>query len=498
MRGGDKRGTERQWMHPTTLPVDAGRRLETPPVARTGPVVTGRPGVLTFLGAAGTVTGSKFLVEGARSTVLIDAGLFQGVRELRRRNWAPFPIAPADIAAVVLTHAHLDHCGYLPALVDQGFTGAVVTTPRTAELATIVLRDSAHIQEEDARYAAERGFSKHARPRPLYDTDDVAHVLPLFRRATFGERVSAADGVEVVLQPAGHILGSASALVEVDGHRIVSSGDLGRPRHPLLAPPPPPPACETILVESTYGARRHGADPVDELADIVSRTIERGGVVLIPAFAVDRTEVVLIALKQLVDAGRIPRVPIYLDSPMALATLEVYRSAMRAADPDVRPDVSASALDFGQLHEARSAEESMSLNRPDHPCIIVSASGMATGGRVVHHLRSLLPDPDNAVVLVGYQAVGTRGRDLAEGTDQLKMHGRYVPVRAEIVQVDGFSVHADADELVGWLAGIPEPPQVVYVVHGEADSSRDLATRIRHDLGWLTVVPRDGERVALS
>ncbi len=458
-----------------------------------GPATT-----LTFLGGAGTVTGSKALVDGPGGRLLVDAGLFQGLKDLRRRNWEPLPVPAATIGAVVLTHAHLDHSGYLPALVDQGFSGEILTTARTAELATIVLADSAHLQVEDARYAAARGFSKHAQPRPLYDVDDAARVIPLFHRVAFGETTPTVGGAEVTLQPAGHILGSASALVEVDGHRLVVSGDLGRPAHPLLAPPPPPPACDTLLVESTYGDRRHGADALDALGDVVARTIARGGTVLIPAFAVDRTEVVLDALHALMAEGRIPRVPVHLDSPMALAALEVYRSALRAGDPDVRAGLDPRVLDFPQVREAHSAEQSMALNRPDHPCIVVSASGMATGGRVVHHLRSLLPDPDSAVVLVGYQAVGTRGRDLAEGAPQLKMHGRYVPVRAEVVQVDGFSVHADADELLGWLSGIPEPPTTTYVVHGEPRGSTALAERVRRELGWLTVVPRDKERVFLG
>ncbi len=454
---------------------------------------------LTFLGAAGTVTGSKFLIRTDASTVLVDAGLFQGLRRLRRRNWEPFPLPPADIDAVVLTHAHLDHCGYLPALVDQGFTGAVLSTAATAELAGIVLQDSAHLQEEDARYAAEKGFSKHAQPRPLYDAADVARVLPLFRSVEYGEQVTAHEGIDVVLQPAGHILGSATALLDVGGRRVVFSGDLGRPSHPLLLPPPPPPACGSIVVESTYGDRSHGANPVDALADVVSRTIARGGVVVIPAFAVDRTELVLMALKQLTAEGRIPHVPVFVDSPMALSTLAVYRRALASGERGVRPDLGAngSVFDPGDLHEARTPQESIALNSPRHPCIIVSASGMATGGRVVHHLKQLLPGRDNAVVLVGYQAEGTRGRDLATGAPQLKMHGQYVPVRAEVVQIDGFSVHSDAAETLSWLGSIPEPPEVAYVVHGEPQSADALATRIRAELGWMAVVPRDGERVRL-
>jgi len=457
-----------------------------------------RDATLTFLGAAGTVTGSKFLVQSDGHRVLVDAGLFQGLRRLRRRNWEPFPVPPSEIDGAVLTHAHLDHCGYLPALVEQGFDGPVVCTAGTSELAAIVLKDSAHLQEEDARYAAEKGFSKHARPRPLYSTQDVARALPMLQTVDFGRTVQVCPGVEVTLQPAGHILGSAVAVLDVTGHRITFSGDLGRLEHPLLLPPPPPPASETIVIESTYGNRSHSESGTAALVDIVTRTIARGGSVVIPAFAVDRTEIVLLTLDRLIGEGRIPDVPVFVDSPMALSALGVYRRALAAGWAEFRGDLEAGVLDPQDVREARTAEQSMELNRPANPCIIVSASGMASGGRVVHHLRHMLPDRHNAVVLVGFQAAGTRGRDLVDGATELKMHGRYVPVRAEILQVDAFSVHADADELLGWLGGTPTPPSVVYVVHGEPESSRALANRIRDELGWLAVVPRDGERVRLG
>jgi metallo-beta-lactamase family protein len=454
---------------------------------------------LTFLGAAGTVTGSKFLISHGAGRLLVDAGMFQGLRALRRRNWEPFPLPASDLDAVVLTHAHLDHSGYLPALADQGFNGPVIATEATAELAALVLHDSARLQEEDAEYAAAKGFSKHARPKPLYDTDDVDRLLPLFRSVEFYERSTVAEGVDVVLQPAGHILGSSSVLVDAGGRRVVFSGDLGRPHHPLLLPPPPPPACDVIVIESTYGDRHHETKGLEELADVVTRTIGRHGTVVIPAFAVDRTEVILMALKQLTQEGRIPRVPVYVDSPMALGALRIYQRALVNDAPDLRTDLGPDALVFdpGDLHEARSAQESMALNDPRQPCVIVSASGMATGGRVVHHLRHLLPDPRNAVVLVGYQAEATRGRDLVEGAAQLKMHGEYIPVRAEVAQIEGFSVHADADDLLAWVAGAPQPPGVVYVVHGEPPASQALAARIRGELGLLAVVPVDGEKVRL-
>lgn len=453
---------------------------------------------LRFLGAAGTVTGSKTLLDTGRSQVMIDAGLFQGLRDLRRRNWEPLPLPAAEIDAVVLTHAHLDHSGYLPALVDQGFAGPIITTRWTAELADIVLRDSAHLQEEDAAYAATSGYSRHARPRPLYDSADVERCLPLLRPVALGTTVTACPDVQVRLQSAGHILGSATAFVEAHGRRLVVSGDLGRPSHPLLAPPAPPPACDAIVVESTYGDRTHTGDDLATLADVVTRTIDRGGSVVIPSFAVDRTEVVLVALRRLAERGRIPRAPVYVDSPMALSALAVYRRALAEGDPELRPGLGGTdVFDVGDLREAHSAEESRALDPPPQPSIIISASGMATGGRVVHHLKQLLPDRRNAVVLVGYQAEGTRGRDLAEGARQLKMHGHYVPVRAEVVALHAFSVHADADEILRWLGAAPEPPEVVYVVHGEPSGSAALAERVRDELGWLAVVPRDGERVHL-
>jgi metallo-beta-lactamase family protein len=452
--------------------------------------------VLTFLGATGTVTGSRFLVDDGETRMLVDAGLYQGLAELRRRNWEPLGPDPAALDAVVLTHAHLDHTGYLPRLVREGFRGGVLCTRETAELAEIVLRDSAHLQEEDAAYANAAGFTKHHPARPLYDTSDVERVLPLFERVAYGEAVSLAPDVSLTLHRAGHILGSATVLVEAAGSRLLFSGDLGRPHHPLLDPPEDPPAADAVVVESTYGARVHPADDDSVLADAVCRTVERGGSVLIPAFAVDRTELVLLALQRLRDKGRIPDVPVFVDSPMALAALEVYRSAAYRTGSGMR--VGSRWFDGSRVVAVRDASRSEQLNRPSRPCIIISASGMATGGRVVHHLRYQLPDPRNTVVLTGYQAEGTRGRLLAEGVTQVKMHGRYVPVRAEVVTDPTMSVHADSDELLGWLSRIPEPPQAVYVVHGEQRSSAALAERVGSELGWCAVVPRLGEKVVVG
>ena len=444
------------------------------------------------------MTGSRFLVEGHDGKILVDAGLYQGLRSLRQRNWDDPPFDPAGVDAVVLTHAHLDHCGYLPKLVREGFRGPVICTPETADLVEIVLRDSAHLQAEDATYANKTGFSKHTPALPLYDESDVEQTLPLLTPTRLLSETSLAPHISVALRPAGHILGSATALVQVDGASALFSGDLGRRHHPLLDPPADPPAADAIVVESTYGARTHPEPNDDILADAVRRTVARGGIVLVPAFAVDRTELVLLELHRLRESGRIPPVAVYVDSPMALASLEVYRKAAKANAGTLHDSCLTALFDLPEVHPVRDASESMRLNAPNVPCILVSASGMATGGRVVHHLRYQLPDPRNTVVLTGFQAAGTRGRQLLEGARAIKMHGRYVPVNADIVQIPDFSVHADADEIIAWLGLAPSAPRTVYVVHGEPAASAALARRIHDDLGWCAVTPRYGERVRLD
>ena len=456
--------------------------------------------VLTFLGAAGTVTGSRFAFESTGGRMLVDAGLYQGPAELRRRNWTAGDDQAAGLAAVVVSHAHLDHCGYLPRLVRDGFTGRIICTRETAELVTIVLRDSAHLQEEDARLANEHGFSKHRPALPLYDHEDVERTLPLLDPVGFDVATVVVPGVTATLRSAGHILGSSSVLLDLEGERVLLSGDLGRPLHPLLRPPAPVPAVGTVVVESTYGDRAHEAGRPHRVAEAMRRTLKRGGCVLVPAFAVDRTELVLLELHRLVSAGEVPRVPVYLDSPMAIATLEVYRRAVTDGSPQLRPEARELLVALDELHvrPVTEAVESVRLNRPVAPCIVVSASGMASGGRVVHHLAEQLPDWRNCVVLTGYQAIGTRGRQLLDGAKQVKIHGRYVPVRAEVVDDQDFSVHADGDELLAWLATAPEPPRTVYVVHGEPQGSARLAARISDELGWTAVVPTLGERVRLD
>jgi len=398
----------------------------------TGAVQPATPGrhapVLTFLGGAGTVTGSKFLVDTAAARLLLDCGLFQGAKQLRLRNWAPFPVDASSVDAVVLTHAHLDHTGYLPALVRAGFRGRVYATPYTAALTRIVLEDSARLQEEEADFANRAGYSKHRPALPLYTTDDARRAISRLDTVAFGTTVELGDGVSASLQPAGHILGSASILLTVgDGERLFVSGDVGRPDHPLLRPPRPFPDADTALVESTYGNRVHepGPQALERLGDIITRTARRGGVVVIPAFAVDRTEVILHTVQRLAAEGRIPELPIHVDSPMALAVLRVYREAIASGDAELRAGLAdEDPFATRELHEHRSTDEYKAINRIMYPSIIISSSGMASGGRVLHHLAQRLPDERNAVVLVGFQAEGTRGRTLADGARAVKLFGR--------------------------------------------------------------------------
>lgn len=461
-----------------------------------------RAPMLRFLGGAGTVTGSRFLLDTGRALVLVDCGLFQGGKQLRLRNWTPFPVEPARLDAVVLTHAHLDHCGYLPALARDGFSGPVFCTGYTADLARIVLDDSARLQEEEAAYANRHGYSKHRPALALYTQADAHRVEAQFRSVRFDESLDIADGVRALFSPAGHILGSATVVLSIDrpDRALLFTGDLGRPNHPLLRPPSNPTAVDVVVTESTYGNRRHDESAgLDTLAAAITRTAERGGSIVIPAFAVDRTEVVLTALGRLVEDRRIPRLPIYADSPMALAVLDVYREARATGDAELRPSTETDPFDAaGTLHAVRSPVESRALNEMRFPSIIISASGMATGGRVLHHLAHRLPDPRNTIVLAGFQAAGTRGQQLADHARSVKLLGRYVPVRAEVIQIGGFSAHADTDELIDWHSRAPAPPDAAYVVHGEPQASAALRQRLNAELGWNAIVPRPDERVRVD
>ena len=457
---------------------------------------------LQFLGATQTVTGSRFLISTGENQVLIDAGLFQGTKDIKDLNWKPFPVDASTIEAVVLTHAHLDHCGYLPLLVKQGFRGDIFVTEYTQKLAEIVLRDSARIQMEDAKYADKKGYSSHKPALPLYDENDAIRAIKQMKVVEFREEVKVAHDITATFYPSGHILGSAFVTIKAADKSLLFSGDMGRPQHPILVPPDPIPAgpFDALLCESTYGDRTHDT-PTSAFAQVINETLHDGGSILIPAFAVDRTEVILVKLRELIEANEIPQVPIFADSPMALSSLNFYRDAIDEHSPEIRQDIADTwahrdPFDPGTLKELNTVDESKGLNNVHEPCIIVSASGMATGGRVVHHLSRMLPKPKNTVILVGYQAFGTRGRLLGDGAEEVKIHGEMVPVRARIAQVEAFSVHADGDELIEWLKGT-QKPQVAYAIHGEAEAAATFAKRLAGELNWNTVVPEPGQTVTL-
>lgn len=451
-----------------------------------------------FLGAAGTVTGSRFLVETDTARVLVDCGMFQGHKELRLRNWAGFPVDPATIDALVVTHAHLDHVGYVPALVQQGYSGPIYATRSTKRLSDTVLRDSGRIHEADAERANRRGYTKHRPALPLYTEAHAIEAMRRFAVTDYGSEVEIADGVIMTLRYAGHILGSASVTLDLGNRSVCFSGDLGRPFHPILKPPDPPPAVDTIIVESTYGDEEHvEEDGTEELGRVISATADAGGAVVIPAFAIDRTELILHSLHRLTESGRIPKIPMYLDSPMARTALGHYLRAVAEGDPEVRPEIAGrpEILDPGDLTVTESVEDSKAINSVRGPHVIISASGMATGGRVLHHLKRLLGDPRNAVVLVGYQAPGTRGQALLSGAESVRIHGDDIPVAARIASVPAFSVHADRSELLDWLGSADQPPDQVVAVHGDAEAAASLIEAVRSSLGWKASMAVDGESV---
>ena len=450
---------------------------------------------LAFLGAAGTVTGSKYLLNLDGRRILVDAGLYQGEKQWRMQNWAGLPVDPASITDVLLTHAHTDHSAYLPALVKHGFRGPIWCTEATIRLAEIVLRDSGRLQEQATRDAVAGGYSKHENPQSLYTSADVEATLPLFRPVGFDEDVDL-GGVLARWVRAGHILGSASVHVRFGERSVLFSGDLGRHDHPILKPRATPPAADVVLCESTYGDREHLEPelPHEPFAAAVRRTIERGGQVVVPAFAIDRTETVPHALVQLTRAGRIPRVPVVVDGPMSIAALAVYADESLG---ELAEDITLADFTDLDLSETREGRDSKKLNRRTEPMIIISSSGMAEGGRVLYHLQRLLPDPRNTVVLTGFQAEGTRGRALEEGARSVKINGHYVRVKAEIVRDHEFSVHGDASDLIDWLRALGREPETVFITHGEPAAAATFARRIEDELGWVAVVPRFGEVVSL-
>lgn len=453
---------------------------------------------IAFLGATDTVTGSRFLVSSGQSKILIDCGLFQGVKSVQRRNWDPLGVNASEIDAVVLTHAHLDHSGYLPALVKQGFYKEVYGTRYTNDITKIILRDSARLQVDDAKFAAKKGYSSHKDPKALYDLEDAEKAIDHLRERPFHSREQIAPDAFVTFYPSGHILGSSFVVIEIAGKRLLFTSDLGRNNHPLLSNPDAPPQEEfdVVITESTYGDRLHDTTP-ETFAQEINDAIARGGSILIPAFAVDRTEVILMALKELIIEKKIPAIPIYVDSPMALSALDLYREAIAAGSTEIRENVTerfrnTDPFDAGALHQMQTTEESKAINDIDHSAIIISASGMATGGRVVHHLANMLPNAKNTVILVGYQAIGSRGRQLDDGATELKIHGKLVPVNAHITNVESFSVHADTDELMTWLKQAKKPKKA-YVVHGESEGQAHMQQRLTDELGWDVVIPKSNQ-----
>jgi metallo-beta-lactamase family protein len=456
---------------------------------------------LTFLGAARTVTGSKYLVETGSSRVLVDCGLFQGQYELRRRNWDELPVRADSIDAVVLTHAHLDHVGYLPRLAAQGFRGRVFCTPGTQDLAQLVLVDSAHIQEEDARAANQGHYSKHETAEPLYTVTDAWRALSMLQPVGFDRPMPVVSGVEISFVPMGHLLGSAAIRMRFTGEdrTVVFGGDLGRYGRPVLQDPQPIAEADVLLCESTYGDRLHEPDDGGaRLASIVNETHARGGKLVIPAFAIGRVEEVLYWLKRLEGEKRIPVQPVYLDSPMAIEALKFY--ARRGDELDQSFQGRRNALTAFQTQNFRtvpSPRDSADLVNSTRPAIVVASSGMATGGRVLHHLDRVLPDPRHTVLFVGYQAAGTRGRSLVDGARQVKMLGHLVDVAARIEKIDSMSAHADQGEILRWLGGFSRPPGRMFIVHGEPVAQDALKAKIKDTLGWDASCPDYRESVEL-
>ncbi len=459
---------------------------------------------LTFLGATGTVTGSKYLVEAGGKRLLLDCGLFQGNKELRQRNWEALPVAPSSFNWVLLTHAHIDHTGYLPRLVRDGFSGPIFANAATRELTEILLRDSAHIQEEDARFANQKGYSKHSPALPLYTVAEAEAALPRIQEIPRSGEFKISPEFNVRGYDAGHILGSSSLELTIseNGRKItlVFSGDVGRYEQPILKNPQTPSRADFLVCESTYGDRDHATGSVsDLLAAVINRVVQRGGCVVIPAFAVGRTQTLMYLLRELESQQRIPKLPTYVDSPMAIRATEMYAAHHEEHSLEfTRLESGGDPLNVHEVHMTRTAEESKQINNVTGSCLILSASGMATGGRVLHHLERRLPDSRNAVLLPGFQAEGTRGRSLAEGAKTLRMYGQDVPVNAEIISMHQLSAHAGQSELMRWLGGFSAPPRRTFLTHGEPAASQALQTMIREKLHWEVVLPAYKQTVTLD
>lgn len=450
---------------------------------------------LSFYGAAGTVTGSRYLLETADQRILIDCGLFQGYKQLRLRNWTPLPFDPRGIDAVILTHAHIDHSGFLPVLTREGFRGPIYCSEGTFELCKILLPDSAHLQEEDARFANRHNVSKHKPALPLYTQSDALTCLRQFRTVSIDRSTTLTATTAFTLRRAGHLLGACFARIDSQGLSITFTGDLGRPNDPILEPPAAPAATDYLVCESTYGDRTHPTvDPELELARNITPALARGGVVVVPAFAVGRAQTLLLHLARLKRKGELPDIPVFLDSPMAIDASKLYRRFMhehRLSGAD--HELMCHAATF-----VNTPEQSKLLDQRGGPMIVISASGMATGGRVIHHLKAFIGDERNLILLTGFQAPGTRGGSLAAGAATVRIHGEDFPVRAEVRQLQASSAHADADELLAWMRRLPKPPRQTFITHGEPGASDALRQRIERELGWSTLVPEYRQTIELT
>jgi len=454
-----------------------------------------KPIKLTFSGATGTVTGSKYLLSIKEKHFLVDCGLFQGYKELRLRNWEALPFKPDSLEAVLLTHAHIDHSGYLPLLVKNGFNGLVYATKATKELCSILLPDSGHIHEEDAKRANMYGYSKHHPALPLYTEEDGYKALTHFVDVEYNRPLNICSGCQAIWYPAGHILGSSLISIQCQGIKILFSGDLGRPIDPIMKPPAVVDGVDYLILESTYGNRLHTKDSIeDQIAKIVNKTVNRDGTILIPAFAVGRTQSILYYLYQLKKNKKIPDIPIFLDSPMAIDATKILQD--NSNEHQFTPEICAQVCKTAKY--INNIEESRSLDKISSSKIIISASGMMTGGRILHHLKVYLPNPKNMVLFSGFQAGGTRGARILAGEKAVKIHGEMYPVRAQIATLTNTSAHADYEEMLQWLQQMKTPPKTIYITHGEPEASKALKEKIENNLGWNCYIPEYLEEVFLG